>query len=100
MKILVFEEKCGEKYPIAATSWLDNWINLSPFFQYCKQVRRAIYTSNPIERMPRQIRKTTKPKGAFASEQALMNLMFLIIKDISKKYTMPVENRGFTISQL
>lgn len=99
-KLLVFEEKWGKKYPIAAKSWLDNWINLSTFFEYDEQVRKTIYTTNPIEGMHRQIRKITKSKGAFSSEQALMKLMFLIIKDISKKWTMPVHNWGLTISQL
>ncbi|QQT56119.1 transposase [Sphingobacterium multivorum] len=91
-KLLFFEEKWGKKYPIAAKSWLDNWINLSTFFEYDEQVRKTIYTTNPIEGMHRQIRKITKSKGAFSSEQALMKLMFLIIKDISKKWTMPVHN--------
>jgi transposase-like protein len=98
--LLAFEEKWGKKYPIAAKSWLDNWINLSTFFEYDEQVRKTIYTTNPIEGMHRQIRKITKSKGAFSSEQALMKLMFLIIKDISKKWTMPVQNWGLTISQL
>ncbi|WP_262708411.1 MULTISPECIES: transposase [Sphingobacterium] len=50
------------------------------------------YTFNPIEGMHRQVRKITKTKGAFSSEQALMKLMFLIIRDISKKWTMPMHN--------
>lgn len=61
--LLVFEEKWGKKYPIAAKSWLDNWINLSTFFEYDEQVRKTIYTTNPIEGMHRQIRKITKPNG-------------------------------------
>ncbi|WP_443020436.1 transposase [Sphingobacterium sp. SYP-B4668] len=74
--------------------------NLSTFFEYDEQVRKTIYTTNPIEGMHRQVRKITKTKGAFSSEQALMKLMFLIIKDISKKWTMPMHNWGLTISQL
>ncbi len=83
--LLVFEEKWGMKYPIAAKSWLDNWTNLSTFFEYDEQVRKTIYTTNPIEGMHRQVHKITKTKGAFSSEQALMKLIFLIINDISKK---------------
>ncbi|NQD71461.1 hypothetical protein HP439_12075 [Sphingobacterium shayense] len=98
--LLVFEEKWSKKCPIAAKSWLDNWVNLSTFFQCDEQDRRTIYTTNPIEGMPSQVRKITKSKGAFSSEQALMKLMFLIIKDISKKWTMPMHNWGLTISQL
>ena len=79
---------------------MDNWTNLSTFFEYDEQVRKTIYTTNPIEGMHRQIRKITKSKGAFSSEQALMKLMFLIIRDISKKWTMPMHNWGLTISGL
>ena len=93
-------KKWGKKYPLAAKSWIDNWTNLSTFFEYEDQVRKIIYTTNPIEGMHRQIRKITKSKGAFSSEQALMKLMYQIIKDISKKWTMPVHNWGLTISQL
>ncbi|MFD2903789.1 transposase [Sphingobacterium anhuiense] len=90
----------GKKYPVAAKSWMDSWTNLSTFFEYDEQVRKTIYTTNPIEGMHRQIRKITKSKGAFSYEQALMKLMFLIIKDIYKKWTMPMYNWGLTISQL
>src|SRR5690606_24221018 len=79
---------------------MDNWTNLSTFFEYEDQVRKIIYTTNPIEGMHRQIRKIIKSKGAFSSEQALMKLMYLIIKDIAKKWTMPMHNWGLTISQL
>ena len=67
---------------------MDNWTNLSTYFEYDEQVCKSIYTTNPIEGMHRQVRKITKTKGAFNSEQALMKLMFLIIKDISNKWTM------------
>ena len=99
-KLLFFEEKWGEKYPIVARSWLKNWTNLSTFFEYDEQVRKIIYTTNTIEGMHRQIRKITKTKGAFSSEQALMKLLFLIIKDISKKWHMPMLNWALTLSQL
>lgn len=79
---------------------MDNWTNLSTIFEYDELVRKTIYTTNPIEGMHRQIRKITKSKGAFNSEQALIKLMYLIVKNISKKWTMPVQNWGLTISQL
>ena len=59
-----------------------------------------IYTTNPIEGMHRQVRKITKTKGAFTSEQALLKLMYLVIREITKKWTMPIHNWGLTISQL
>jgi len=60
--LLAFEEKWGKKYSIAAKSWLENWINLSTFFEYDEQVRKTIYTTNPIEGMHRQIRKSRSLK--------------------------------------
>ncbi|NAW49906.1 hypothetical protein GNY06_00330, partial [Elizabethkingia argentiflava] len=63
-------------------------------------VRKSIYTTNPIQGVHRQIRKITKTKGAFPSEQALMKLMYLEIQNISKKWTMPIHNWGIALSQL
>jgi transposase-like protein len=79
---------------------MDNWLNLSTFFEYNDAIRKVIYTTNPIEGVHRQIRKVTKTKGAFSSEQALLKLIYLIIKNISRKWTMPVNNWGLAMSQL
>ena len=99
-KLLEFEEKWGKKYPLSVKGWMDNWVNLSTYFEYDSDVRRAIYTTNAIEAMHRQIRKVTKTKGAFTSDQALLKIVYLVIKDISKKWTMPIKNWGLTMSQL
>lgn len=99
-RLLEFDEKWGGKYPLTAKSWLQNWDNLSTFFEYDGDVRRVIYTTNPIEGMHRQVRKITKTKGAFTSEQALLKLMYLVVREITKKWTMPIRNWGLTISQL
>jgi len=99
-RLLAFEEKWAKKYPLTCKSWLDNWLNLSAFFEYDEVVRKIIYTTNPIEGVHRQIRKITKTKGAFPSEQALMKLMYLVIQNISKKWTMPIHNWGMALSQL
>src|SRR5690606_39233666 len=99
-KLLEFEEKWGRKYPLSCKSWLDNWVNLSAFFEYDPVIRKVIYTTNPIEGVHRQIRKITKTKGAFSSEQALLKLMYLVIRNISKKWTMPMQNWGMVFSQL
>lgn len=99
-RLLEFEEKWGKKYPLTVSSWQQNWDNLSTFFEYDGDVRRVIYTTNPIEGMHRQVRKITKTKGAFTSEQALLKLMYLVIREITKKWTMPIHNWGLTISQL
>ncbi|MEC4114206.1 transposase, partial [Myroides pelagicus] len=63
-------------------------------------IRKAIYTTNAIEAMHRQVRKVTKTKGAFTTEESLLKLVYLVIKDVSKKWTMPIRNWGLTMSQL
>lgn len=99
-KLLEFEDKWGKKYPLSVKGWMDNWGHLSTYFEYAPDIRKAIYTTNAIEAMHRQIRKVTKTKGAFTSDQALMKLMFMVINDISKKWTMPIRNWGLTMQQL
>lgn len=90
-KLLEFEDKWGKKYPLSVKSWLDNWVNLSTYFEYSSEIRKVIYTTNAIEGMHRQIRKVTKTKGAFTSDQALLKLVYLAVKDLSKKWTCPCE---------
>ncbi|HEX7356566.1 MAG TPA: transposase, partial [Ignavibacteriaceae bacterium] len=97
---LEFEQKWGSKYPLSCKTWMDNWLNLSAFFEYEGAIRKIIYTTNPIEGVHRQIRKVTKTKGAFSSDQALLKLMYLVIMNINKKWTMPIHNWGIAISQL
>jgi len=99
-KLIEFDEKWGKKYPLSVKGWMDNWGHLSTYFEYAPDIRKAIYTTNAIESMHRQIRKVTKTKGAFTSDQALLKLVYLTVKDISKKWTMPIHNWGLTMSQL
>jgi len=99
-RLLEFEDKWGKKYPLSVKGWLDNWVNLSTYFEYSPEIRRTIYTTNAIEAMHRQVRKVTKSKGAFTSDQALLKLIYLIIQDITKKWTMPIQNWGLTMQQL
>lgn len=99
-RLLGFEQKWGKKYPLSCKTWLDNWLNLSAFFEYDPIIRKIMYTTNPIEGAHRQIRKITKTKGAFPSDQALLKLMYLVILNISKKWTMPIHNLGMAVSQL
>lgn len=98
--LLDFEAKWGQKYPLAVKSWVENWDNLSAFFEYDTDIRRTIYTTNAIEGMHRQIRKVTKTKGAFTSDMALLKLYYLAVMDIAKKWTLPLQNWALTMSQL
>jgi transposase-like protein len=93
------EEKWGEKYPIVINSWKNNWDELSTYFQYSEPVRRIIYTTNTIEGFNRQIRKITKTKGGFNSDDSLTRLVYLVYKDISKKWQKSISNWAEIISQ-
>ena len=99
-KLLELEEKWGKKYPVVLKSWISNWERLSQYFKYPEEIRKMIYTTNPIESLNRQIRKITKTKGMFSSPLGLEKLLYLAIQNISKKWTAPLQNWAMTISQL
>lgn len=94
------EANWGDKYPKVIDSWRKNWPRLSNYFQYSKEIRRIIYTTNIIEGFYRQIRNVTKSKGAFTSEDALMKLLFLAQDNICSKWNRPVHNWNQTLAQL
>jgi transposase-like protein len=95
-----FADKWGKKYPVVIKSWQDNWHKLSTFFKYTEDIRRIIYTTNTIEGFHRQVRKVTKNKGVFPSDDALLKLVYLAYRNISKKWTQPLQNWSLTVSQL
>ncbi len=94
------ELKWGEQYPIVIKSWRDNWERLTEYFQYTKEIRRLIYTTNTVEGYHRQIRKVTKNKGVFPSDTALEKLVYLAYRDISRKWTMSIMNWALISQQL
>lgn len=94
------EVNWGYKYPPVIKSWRDNWEPLSTFFQYPEPIRKIMYTTNLIEGLNRRIRKVTKTKGAFTSETALFKLVFLVIRETAKKWTVCYPNWGIIASQL
>ena len=94
------EANWGSKYPKVIESWRKNWDRLSNYFQYNKEIRRIVYTTNIIEGFHRQLRNITKSKGAFTSEDALMKLLFLAQENICSKWNRPVHNWNQTLSQL
>lgn len=90
----------GQRYPKVIESWRKNWPRLSHYFQYVKEIRRIMYTTNIIEGFHRQLRAVTKTKGAFQSEDALMKLLFLVQENITAKWNKPVHNWNQTLAQL
>ena len=83
----VFSERWDKKYPKISQSWRDNWANLSTYFKYPQEVRRLIYTTNAIEGFNRQLRKVTKSKSVFPTDDSLFKMLYLAMVDITKKWT-------------
>ncbi|MCT7649197.1 IS256 family transposase [Aliarcobacter butzleri] len=98
--LLKLDEKWGKLYPIVLQSWNNKWENLSVYFKYPPEIRKVIYTTNIIESVHRQFRKLTKTKGAFPNENSLLKLLFMGIKNATKKWNMPMWNWNLTLSQL
>ncbi len=92
IRLVEFEEKWGKDYPSIVQSWRRNWQRIIPFFGYPPEIRKIIYTTNAIESVNMSLRKVTKNRGAFPSDEALLKLFYLALKNISKKWTMPIQN--------
>jgi len=95
----LLNEKWSKKYSLALKIWENNWTNIATFFKYPEEIRTLIYTTNAVEALHRQFRKVTKSKSLFPNDDALKKMLYLAYKDISKKWTMPVRNWAFIISQ-
>jgi transposase-like protein len=88
----VFEEKWSKKYPQIAKSWKANWLKLSTFFKYPAEVRRLIYTTNPIESFNRALRKVTKNRCSFPNSDSLFKMLYLAMNDATRKWTGQIRN--------
>ena len=95
-----FDEIWGGKYPKIADNWRDKWIHLSTYFKYPQAVRTLIYTTNTIEGFNRQLRKVTKNKGVFPTDDSLFKMLYLAMMDITKKWTGRRRDWGEIHSQL
>ena len=76
-----FKEKWGKKYPMIVKSWENNWLELTTHFSYPRDIRRLIYTTNTVEGYHRQLRKVTKTKTAYPSDDALRKIIYLATHD-------------------
>mgnify|MGYP002350181768 FL=1 len=94
------EAKWGGKYPISVKSWRDNWNEVSPMFRYSPEIRKLIYTTNAIENFNRRLRKVTKTKSAFVSDDALMKMLYLATMRITEKWTQSLPNWGLILGEL
>ena len=82
-----FAERWDRKYPKISQSWRENWPNLSTYFKYPQEMRKLIYTTNAIEGFNRQLRKVTKSKAVFPTDDSLFKMLYLAMMDITKKWT-------------
>ena len=82
-----FAEKWDKIYPKISASWRENWANLSTYFKFPEELRRLIYTTNAIEGFNRQLRKVTKSKAVFPTDDSLFKMLYLAMLDITKKWT-------------
>ena len=87
-----FEEKWADTYPPIIQSWRRNWQRIIPFFDYPPEIRKVIYTTNAIESVNMSLRKITKNRGSFPNDDALTKLFYLALRNISKKWTMPIRD--------
>lgn len=95
-----FDHKWGSKYPLVIKSWRKNWAELATFFKYPPEIRKIIYTTNMIESYHRQLRKVTKGKSVFPTDDALLKMLYLATQDITRKWTGRVQNWGRILLQL
>ncbi len=94
------DEKWGEKYPAAIESWKRNWERLSAHLQYPEPIRKLIYTTNIVEAFHRRVRKVTKNRGVMANDDAVIKLVYLVIRDIERKTKMAKQGWAEILSQL
>lgn len=99
-KLLELAERWSSTYAVAVRSWENNWEDLATMFEYPADIRRLIYTTNSVEGYNRQLRKVTKTKGAFPSGESARKLLFLVNRDITRKWTAPVHNWAKILNQL
>lgn len=94
-----FSTKWDSKYSYAVKSWRDNWEDLTVFFEFPVEIRKIIYTTNLIENLNGKIRKYTKNKLSFPTDQAVMKSVYLAVGEATKKWTMPIRNWGVILNQ-
>lgn len=94
-----FADKWNSKYSYAVKSWEENWEDLTVFFEFPVEIRKIIYTTNLIENLNGKIRKYTKNKLSFPTDEAVMKSVFLAVREATKKWSMPIRNWGVILNQ-
>ena len=94
-----FESKWNDRYPMISQSWRRNWERVTPFLAFPPEIRKVIYTTNAIESLNSQLRKVLKNRGHFPNDGAALKLLYLALKNASKKWTMPIKNWNRALNQ-
>lgn len=95
-----FALKWDATYPQIAKSWRNHWAHVIPFFAYAPEIRKVIYTTNAIESVNYSLRRLTKTRGSFPTDEAAIKLLYLGLRNISQRWTMPIQNWKQAMSQL
>ena len=91
-RLAEFAEKWDAKFPMIARSWRSNWARVIPFFAHPPEIRRVIYTTNAIESLNMSLRKVTKTRSSFPNDEAVLKLLYLALRNIAKRWTMPIHD--------
>ena len=94
-----FSEKWDKKYPMISKSWRSRWSEVIPFMKFSPEIRKAVYTTNAIESVNYNLQRNLKTRQSFPNDEAAMKLVFMILRRISKKWTMPIRNWGEALNQ-
>ncbi|MER1935782.1 IS256 family transposase [Proteus terrae] len=94
-----FAEKWDDQHPTISLSWRNNWARLCVFFDYPPEIRKVIYTTNAIESLNASLRKITKTRRSFPTDDSVMKILYLALHQISKKWTMPIRDWKAAMSQ-
>ena len=94
-----FAAKWDATHPTIAKSWRNNWERIIPLFSSPPDIRKAIYTANTIESLNMSLRKDTKSRGQFPNDEAMFKLLYLALRNIAKKWTMPVRDWKSALNQ-
>lgn len=92
MELTAFEAKWDTAHPAIGQSWRRNWMQVIPFFAYPPDIRKVIYTTNAIESLNMSLRKVTKNRGSFPSDEAMLKLLYLALNKIARKWTLPIRD--------
>lgn len=98
-QLLEFTEKWEVRYPVVARSWSANWARIVPMFSFTPEIRRAVYTTNAIESLNFSLRKIIKNRALFPNDEAVYKILYLALRNIAKKWTMPIPNWSAAMNQ-